>query len=153
MSVKIDILNEQNSLRVNSKRIEKLIQSVLKGEKAKQRSVTLLVCGDAKMKVLNKQYFGKKTSTDVIAFGVEADYIAPGEEDYLGDIVVSADMAISTAPKYKTQPQREFERYIVHGLLHLLGYNDVEPADYKKMHSVQEVYLDRFITASSKGLS
>ncbi len=153
MSVKIDIINEQNSLRVNSKRIEKLIQSVLKGEKAKQRSLTLLVCGDAKMKALHKKYFGKKTSTDVISFGVETDYIAPGEEDYLGDIVVSAEMAISTAPKYNTQPQREFERYIVHGLLHLLGYDDIEPADYKKMHSVQEVYLDRFNSVLLKRLS
>lgn len=130
----IEVVNEQSRLRVDRKRTEGLIRRVLKGEKAGRRDVTLLITDDKGIRKLNRDYLRHDRATDVIAFNA-------GEKKYLGDVVVSAETAVRESTHYGTTPKNEFERYVVHGLLHLLGYRDKKPADYKKMNRKQEGYL------------
>ena len=143
MTGSLEIINEQGFLRVNQAGISRLVHLVLKGERAKRRDVTLLVCDDKRIRALNRCYFGKDRSTDVIAFGNPETALAT-DKNYLGDIVVSAETARRVCGRYGTTAQREFERYVAHGTLHLLGYDDRVPADYKIMHTQQEKYLEEF---------
>lgn len=92
-----------------------------------------------KIRQINKKFLKHDYATDVISFGA-----GPGpESDYLGDLVVSVDMAKSFSKELKISFKEELARYLIHGTLHLLGYDDQKPADKKKMFSRQELILSK----------
>lgn len=80
--------------------------------------VSVLFCSDARMKTLNRRWRGKDRSTDVLAF--PAGGAANG---FLGDIVISVPYAAREARKRREPAAREIDRLLVHGLLHLMGYD------------------------------
>jgi len=120
--LRIIIKNLQNKVPVNSKKVVKTAQKVLSSEGIKKSGeITFSFVNDRKIKELNLKYLGKNNPTDVIAF----DVAEPKRPDKLfADIVISADRAISNAKIFKTSPLYELYLYVVHGMLHLLGYND-----------------------------
>ncbi len=75
--------------------------------------------GDQQIKELNLLYLGCDRPTDVISFG---NSVKKGQ--LLADIAISTDTALRNARIFKTTPQDEIHRYVIHGLLHLLGYTD-----------------------------
>ncbi len=80
----------------------------------------VFICGRI-MKVMNRKYRGRDYPTDVLSFsyGVESDEGTP----FIGDIVIAVDVACSHARALKIPADREMRRLIVHGVLHLLGYD------------------------------
>ena len=80
--------------------------------------VSVLFCSDARMRTLNRRWRGKDRSTDVLAF--PAGGAANG---FLGDIVISVPYAAREARKRREPAAREIDRLLVHGLLHLMGYD------------------------------
>jgi probable rRNA maturation factor len=82
------------------------------------REVSVLFCGDARMAALNRRYRGKNRPTDVLAFPA-----ASGVPGFLGDIVISIPCAVRQARQRGEPAAREIERLLVHGFLHLLGYD------------------------------
>ncbi len=80
--------------------------------------VSVLFCSDARMKTLNRRWRGKDRSTDVLAF--PAGGAANG---FLGDIVISVPYAAREARRRREPAAREIDRLLVHGLLHLMGYD------------------------------
>lgn len=78
--------------------------------------VSVLFCGDRRMRGLNRRYRGKDRSTDVLAFPA-------GPGPLLGDIVVSVPYARRQARRRGEPSSREVDRLVVHGFLHLLGYD------------------------------
>jgi len=87
---------------------------------AREAEVSILFCGDRKMRTLNRRYRRKDRSTDVLAF--PADVAAAGGP-LLGDIVVSVPYAARQARRRGEPLSREIDRLLVHGFLHLLGYD------------------------------
>ena len=83
-------------------------------------------------------------ATDVISF-----LLGEGEWDgravIKGDLVVSVDTAKAFSRDLGVPLKEELARYLVHGTLHLLGYDDKKPADFKKMHSRQEKILNKIL--------
>ena len=138
----VEILNDQSRLKLSAARVRRLVRFVLSKEKAGPRSVTVRVVDDPKIRQLNRRYLGEDRPTDVIAFG--AGGTLETEKNYLGDVVVSAQTAVRACRRYGATPRGEFERYVVHGVLHLLGYRDKKPKDFKRMHERQERYLTEF---------
>lgn len=97
----------------------------------------MLVTDDKGIRDYHRDYMGDDTPTDVISFAL-------GEKAYLGDIVVSAETARRECARYGVRARGEFERYVVHGVLHLLGYDDVKKKDCAEMHRRQERHLKEF---------
>jgi probable rRNA maturation factor len=130
--VKVSVKNLQNKVPVNSKKVVKTVQKVLSSEGIKKSGeITLCFVNDRKIKELNLKYLGKNNPTDVITF----DMPEPKSSDEIfADIVISTDRAISNAKVFKTSPLYELYLYIVHGALHLLGYDDKTPKQKKIMH-------------------
>ncbi len=85
------------------------------------RGATVRVVSDRRMRWMSRQYLGKDRPTDVLAFPA-APLPAP-EDAYLGDLVVSADTAARQAEERGLDLDQEFRILLVHGLLHLLGYD------------------------------
>lgn len=104
--------------------------------------VGIVVTTDDEVHLLNRQYLGHDYKTDVISFGMQAEgaeeFVTPAERPaYLGDVVVSYERAREQAPEYGHSTEKEVATLVVHGLLHLLGYNDLEDADRERMHARQ----------------
>ena len=84
----------------------------------------------AEMARLNEQFLGHAGSTDVITFNYQEN---AERGEWCGEIFVSVDDAVASAPRFHATWQLELGRYLVHGLLHLRGYDDCRPAARREM--------------------
>jgi probable rRNA maturation factor len=84
----------------------------------------------AEMARLNGQFLGHARSTDVMAFDYEEE---TEEGGWCGEIFISVDDAVASAPRFGATWQLELARYLVHGMLHLRGYDDQRPAARREM--------------------
>ncbi len=89
--------------------------------------LTILLVGERRMAALNERHLGHPGPTDVITFDY-AEPVAAGDPPLRGDIVICLDVAHRQAREFRTNWTAEVVRYVVHGLLHLRGYDDLEPA-------------------------
>lgn len=106
-----------------------------------------------KMASLNEQFLAHKGSTDVITFDYREGYGRLGEEreddealELAGEIFISVADAIEQSGQFSTTWQEELIRYAVHGILHLLGHDDLDPEKRKRMKR-EENRLVRQLTA------
>lgn len=112
---------------------------MVEGELAFELSI--LICGDAKIQELNKNYRNKDKSTDVLSFpapGLKNDSVR-----YLGDLIISLPTVEKNAPKFQNNPAQELLRVTIHGVLHLLGYDHegVNSTIAKKMRKKESEIL------------
>jgi len=99
-------------------RVRRLLTRAARAARARGDEVSVLFCADARMRSLNRRYRGKDRSTDVLAF--PSGEAAGG---LLGDIVISVPYAAREARRRAEPSGREIDRLLVHGLLHLMGYD------------------------------
>jgi probable rRNA maturation factor len=95
--------------------------------------VSCLLCDDSFIKELNQTYRGKDKPTDVLSFSMNEGEAVSGSRDLLGDIVISVDTAIRQAGDLGRAPLEEVTSLLIHGVLHLLGYDHVRSVDESKM--------------------
>lgn len=88
---------------------------------------------------LNRRFLGHDYPTDVIAFCLDDDALEKGRID--GEIYVDLDMAAERAPEFGSDFRTEVARYALHGLLHLLGYDDATEQGRDRMRAREEAYL------------
>ena len=127
--------------------ITKAMDIVAKREKlSPQTEVDITIVTDEEIHQLNKTYRGVDRPTDVLSFaldeGEEEPEIIEGEAEHLlGDIIISAPTAQAQAEEFGHGLKREITYLAVHGILHLLGYDDMEEADKKVMRKQEEAVL------------
>jgi probable rRNA maturation factor len=98
------------------------------------------------MKALNQRFLKRDHTTDVLAFDLGEDLILSAERPILkkkerrlqGEIIISATTAAANARRFATSVDYELILYVVHGILHLLGYDDHRPTDRKRMRSKEQ---------------
>jgi len=140
--VKITITNLQNKIRISQRLISSSAKIILSAENCPQKRLSLTISTDKKIRELNRRFLGKDCATDVLAFSfVEGKLSKINPYSLLGDVIVSADTAFSNAEIYKTSPREELILYIIHGILHLLGYDDITPAKRRLMRKKERYYL------------
>lgn len=104
-------------------------------------TISVHVIGDSKMKELNRIHRGKNKTTDVLSFAAkEGEWFGTQEED-LGDIFISAAKIRKQAKVWQVSAAEEFTRMLVHGVLHILGYDHIKESEAKIMFGKQEKYL------------
>lgn len=107
-------------------------------------ALTVLLTDDDYLRQLNYQYRGEDSTTDVLSF--PAGDPIPGSEDlleYLGDIAISVAAAERQALAKGHETQAELQLLVIHGVLHLLGYDHLEQGDKAKMWAVQAAVLSK----------
>jgi probable rRNA maturation factor len=111
-------------------------------------TVGLLVTDDNSIRRLNLQYRGEDSTTDVLAFamtdGSDGFVSPPSAPPHLGEIVVSYPRAVAQAAEYGHSEEEELDRLVIHGVLHLLGYDDHSPRDREAMWARQEAAVRAF---------
>ncbi len=111
-----------------------------------QAEISVLLCHDEYIRRLNKQYRQMDRPTDVLSFalneGEEDGYDGP-DASLLGDIVISLEKAEEQAAEYGHSFERELAYLTVHGMLHILGYDHMEPDDKAEMRREEEYILQR----------
>jgi len=113
-----------------------------------QAEISLVFKDDDGIQELNKEYRGKDMPTDVLSFalleaGEDELTIIDGEEELLlGDIIISLETAWRQAQEYNHSLEREIAYLMVHGLLHLLGYDHMTDEDQKVMRRREEELLE-----------
>lgn len=106
-----------------------------------------IFCSDDYLLDINKQFLGHDYYTDIITFDNSEDYLLEkGRPGVSADIYISLDTVKANGQEYGDGFERELKRVIVHGLLHLIGYDDVTPAKQKKMRAAENRALDLFET-------
>ena len=106
--------------------------------------LSLVVTDDETVRELNRRFRGVDAPTDVLAFGTgdEGTFVfAPDELPYLGDVVIPYPRARSQAEEVGHSVEDELNLLVVHGVLHLLGYDDQEEADARRMREREEAIL------------
>ncbi len=127
------ISNEQKVVELDLNFIREVALEIMNFEGTpKNGQLSLLFCDDEAIKCLNREYRGKDEATDVLSFPMELENFVP-EIRMLGDIVISTETAIRQAEEYKHSLEAEIIILLIHGLLHLHGYDHIEENDCKKM--------------------
>jgi len=111
--------------------------------------LSLLITDDATVRELNRTYRGKDKTTDVLSFALEADrrgdaagfVMPPGEIVHLGEVIVSYPKAAEQAAERNHAVEDELALLVVHGVLHLLGYDHDKPAREREMRSLEQRVL------------
>ena len=117
---KIKIKNLQKIKRINLKQWQNKLAKILKFLELKEESVSFVLGDNKFIKELNRKYLGRNSPTDVIAFPLSDDL----EGEYLGEVVVSVEQVINNSITYGETWEEELTLCLIHGILHLLGYDD-----------------------------
>jgi probable rRNA maturation factor len=138
----LEVCNRQKTRRLNLPLVRQLVGCLLEewprprgqgGAKERLRAggrLGVYFIHAAEMARLNGEFLGHAGSTDVITFDYQE---GAGQDEWRGEIFVSVDDAVASAPRYRATWQLELARYVVHGMLHLRGYDDRRPAARREM--------------------
>ncbi len=123
--------------------LKKVIHNTLKEEKVKKAIFSITFVGEEEIQRLNREYRGIDRVTDVISFAFEDNSVLLKENTrVLGDIYICIPRMQEQAIKYEHLEKRELSFLVVHGLLHLLGYDHQTKEEENNMFTKQELILN-----------
>jgi len=130
-------------VRVPRKRIGELIAFVARAEGVKIGEIDVAVVGTGRMASMNRRYLHRRGATDVLSFDLSGP--SGHGEGICGQIVVCGQVAARAGRSRGVGVQRELLLYVLHGVLHLAGYDDSSPAAATRMNARQEELLSNFL--------
>ena len=158
--IRVDIKDMQREIKVDRRFIRRVVRGTLKieakermegrrgkkireerkaedGKEARDGEVSIVLTDNEYIRELNRKYRSVDRETDVLAF--------PMDEEILGDIVISVEKAKQQARVYRKSFENELGRLLIHGVLHLIGYDDSSREKSRKMHTRQEQILKQIL--------
>jgi len=119
----VEVVNRQRRLPVDCERWREFAARALRVVPAKGAGATVAFVSDRAMRELNRRWRGKRGTTDVLSFPSGQEEFEKGEGLSLGDVVVSVEQAARQAAEHGLDFEGEVAQLILHGLLHLCGYD------------------------------
>jgi len=130
----IQIIHKYKTLPCPEELLLNTASRVYKGERMKlSKTTSLILCSDYFIRKLNRSYRGKDKPTDVLSFEF-------GDADLLGEIYISLQRAKAQARAYGLTYEEELKRLLIHGLLHLMGYDHIKKAQRVVMEERERKY-------------
>jgi probable rRNA maturation factor len=114
---------------------------VLKDQLSAESIINVHIIGHTRMQTLNTLYRGISAPTDVLSFETGENWSGEGSQE-LGDIFICQPYIITQANRFGVTPREEMIRMLVHGTLHLLGYDHEKQKDATRMFALQESYVE-----------
>ncbi len=119
----IEVVNRQRKLPIDGERWRAFVVKALKVAPADGAGVTVAFVSDRAMRELNRRWRGKRGITDVLSFPAGQDEFEKLGGSNLGDVAISVEQAAKQAAAHGLSFENEVEQLILHGLLHLCGYD------------------------------
>jgi probable rRNA maturation factor len=135
--IRVQTFNDHPGRRVRHEETRNTAAAVVRTEGRRQAEIRLIFTTDARMRTLNARWLGHRSTTDVLSFP-----FGEGGTDVLeGEVYVNLDQARRQAVRERVSDRNEISRLVIHGVLHLLGYDDRTPAMKKIMSGKEDEYL------------
>jgi len=134
---KVSIACPQEAVPVDRGAMRQLVRAVLEGEGVGEAEISLAFVDNATIHQLNRRYLDHDEPTDVLSFPLSG----PGAKTLEGELIVGAEVAKEQATQRGHDVQTELSLYVVHGLLHLTGFDDSNPSAAKAMRERERHYL------------
>ncbi|MDA0659669.1 MAG: rRNA maturation RNase YbeY [Planctomycetota bacterium] len=132
----ISVANCQSETPIDEDRLLQAVNCVLRGEQILRAEISVAIVDDEKMHELNRQYLDHDYPTDVLSFSLGND-----PEFLEGEIIASSDTAVRMAREYGWEVMEEVCLYLIHGVLHLVGYDDSTADEQIQMRVLENQYL------------
>ncbi len=145
--MKVFIFNRQKAFSINSSLTQKAVFYFLKKEKVNSSEVALYFVTKREIKKLHFKYFNDNTSTDCLSFPLDS----PTEKGFLGEVFICPQTALEYAKKKRLNPKEEVLLYVVHSLLHLLGFKDLPKKEKIRMRKKEKESME-FLKTNLLGL-
>ncbi|PKN10118.1 MAG: rRNA maturation RNase YbeY [Deltaproteobacteria bacterium HGW-Deltaproteobacteria-7] len=123
--MKIQIDNQQKQIKIDKRKIRSEVTKLMNLLDCANKEISITFVDDAAIQIINKIYLSKDRPTNVISFSLQEGEFGGINPELLGDVVISVDTASRDAKKGHLTFDEEILFLIIHGLLHLLGYNHV----------------------------
>jgi len=134
----LEILNEQEEIPIEEERIRCVCEKILADARIMSGRLGVVIVDNETIHHLNKDFLQHDYPTDVISFQVESE---PESGHLEGEVIASAEMAQNRAPEFGWSVKEELILYIIHGLLHLVGFDDRTAEDSKIIREKERYYL------------
>jgi probable rRNA maturation factor len=143
VTFRIAISDQQQVLRIDRPAMRSVVRNVLRLERVPAAEVSLAFVDDAAIHSLNRRHLKHDYPTDVLSFLLAGS--APGGNSPAlleGEVIVSTEMALRRAAEFGWSPHDELTLYVVHGVLHLCGYDDVTAGARRRMRARERKALE-----------
>jgi probable rRNA maturation factor len=138
--LQVEIVNH-TSESVNEEELDRAIREILKAHKVLRGRVSVAIVNDKTIHRLNRDYLQHDYETDVLTFPISE----PDQNGVLeGEIIASVETAIRAAAELSVDPHGELLLYVIHGTLHLLGYDDCDEQQTVEMRRAEQNWLGKF---------
>lgn len=134
--LQIEFANEQTLLAVNELRLGGVAKLILRDAGVRGGTLSIAVVNDPAIHQINRDFLKHDYPTDVLSFALEEDFDA-----FEGEVLVSAETALSHATDYGWSAEDELLLYVIHGTLHLAGYRDKTENEQAEMRAAEARYL------------
>lgn len=138
----IQIINQQSALLLSQKHLSSFVKAILSNEKVKTDQVILHFVGKQAIKKLHKKHFDDPTETDCITLPIDPPDEIGQSPHILGEAYICTEVACEYALAREIDPYDETALYIIHCLLHLIGYNDILENEQKIMRKKEKKCMD-----------
>jgi probable rRNA maturation factor len=140
--VEVTVVNAHPRYRIPRNPIRQYVSTVLTQERKPRACVSVICIDSRRCRRLNRTFLGHDYTTDVLTFPLEEGLNVEGE------IYVNVDKARQQAREYKVRFTHELARLVIHGALHLAGYDDNVPAGARRMKNLEDRYLEHWFGKS-----
>jgi probable rRNA maturation factor len=134
---RVSIHVNQDSFAIDRARLREVVRAVLEGEKEGDYEISLAFVDNPTIHALNKRYLNHDEPTDVLSFPLSD----PGAKKLSGELVIGVEVAQQQAAEHGHDVQAELALYVIHGLLHLCGYDDHDEKNRAEMRARERHYL------------
>ena len=139
-AIAVDVSDRQDILRVSPRWLDRIVRATLRAERVPRAEIGISLVDDRRIAAIHRRWLGVPGPTDVITFDLSAGG-GPRAAGLAADLVVSVETARRMARAVGWTAHRELAYYVVHGILHLAGYDDHVPADRRAMRSRERVVM------------
>jgi len=135
--------NRQSSCGISLKKIQQTVKVILNALDCPDGEISILIVDDPQMEKLNRKYLNRTGPTNVIAFPMREGEFSHLSPQLLGDVVISTDTAAKEAQNSAMSMEQRFSELLVHGILHLFGYDhETSDQDARKMEKKNQELLE-----------
>jgi probable rRNA maturation factor len=134
---KTSIATPQEIVPVDRGRLRDIVRTILQGEEENDYEISLAFVDNPTIHRLNQRYLNHDEPTDVLSFPLSD----PGAKKLAGELVIGVEVALAESNRRSHDVQAELALYVIHGLLHLCGYDDHKESDAQKMRDRERHYL------------